>query len=153
MSLFEDYDPQKGKMFQVLKPDGTLVIAIENKLGIKYWAGAREDHTGIVFDSIEGYPHDTSPMTFGRHELEQLLVKCGLTDIEFYYPMPDYKFPMEIFSDSYLPGIGHLKTMAPNLDMDRYSLFSEPLALNNVIKNSMFPFFANSFLVFCKFCK
>jgi pyruvate dehydrogenase E1 component alpha subunit len=24
MSLFEDYDPLKGKMFQILKPDGTL---------------------------------------------------------------------------------------------------------------------------------
>ena len=31
-----------------LKEDGKLLIAIENKFGLKYWAGTREDHTGRV---------------------------------------------------------------------------------------------------------
>ncbi len=31
------------KAKQLLKEDGLLVIAIENKLGLKYWAGAPED--------------------------------------------------------------------------------------------------------------
>lgn len=135
---------------KLLKPNGTLILAIENRFGLKYWAGAREDHTGNVFDGIEGYPGDTSFMTFGKQELEKLLSESGFQDIDFYYPMPDYKLPVEIFSDDFQPGLGHIKTMAPNFDMERYALFEEPLALNNIIKNAMFPFFANSFLVFCK---
>lgn len=135
---------------KLLKPDGTLILAIENRFGLKYWAGAREDHTGRVFDGIEGYPEDASLMTFGKLELEKLLSESGFHDIDFYYPMPDYKLPLEIFSDDFLPGLGHIKTMSPNFDMERYALFDEPLAFNSIIRNSMFPFFANSFLVFCK---
>ena len=38
-----------------LKPGGQLVIAIENRLGMKYFAGATEDHSGKYFEGIEGY--------------------------------------------------------------------------------------------------
>lgn len=31
------------------KLDGRLIIAIENKFGLKYWAGCREDHLGTYF--------------------------------------------------------------------------------------------------------
>ncbi|MCI6284320.1 bifunctional 2-polyprenyl-6-hydroxyphenol methylase/3-demethylubiquinol 3-O-methyltransferase UbiG [Selenomonas sp.] len=44
-----------------LKPGGRLVIAIENRLGMKYWSGAHEDHTGRRFDGILDYPRG------GRH--------------------------------------------------------------------------------------
>ena len=36
-----------------LAPGGRLVIAIENRIGLKYWAGATEDHTGIYFEGLE----------------------------------------------------------------------------------------------------
>ena len=35
------------KIKQLLKPDGKLLIAIENQYGLKYWCGALEDHTGL----------------------------------------------------------------------------------------------------------
>lgn len=31
-----------------LKPDGKIVLAIENRLGLKYWAGCTEDHFGTL---------------------------------------------------------------------------------------------------------
>ena len=52
---------------------GTLVLAIENKLGVKYLVGSPEDHTNRVFDSIEGYPRGGQARTFSRRELEQML--------------------------------------------------------------------------------
>ena len=30
-----------------LKPDGKIILAIENRLGLKYWAGCTEDHFRI----------------------------------------------------------------------------------------------------------
>ena len=39
-----------------LAPGGKLVIAIENRLGLKYWAGCTEDHVGKYFESLENYP-------------------------------------------------------------------------------------------------
>lgn len=32
-----------------LKENGKVLLAIENKFGLKYWCGAAEDHTGIPF--------------------------------------------------------------------------------------------------------
>ena len=42
---------EKAKSF-LRNDDSKLIIAIENKFGLKYWCGASEDHTGVPFDSI-----------------------------------------------------------------------------------------------------
>lgn len=131
-----------------LKPNGKLLLAIENKFGMKYWSGAREDHTGRLFDSIENYPNDKGIQTFGKVELIELLESAGYKDTNFYYPMPDYKLPKVVYSDDYLPKIdGLFDIYSPNFDQDRYVLFNEREAFKNVIKNKQFDFFANSFLV------
>lgn len=36
-----------------LKPDGKIVLAIENRLGLKYWAGCTENHFGTLFEGLE----------------------------------------------------------------------------------------------------
>lgn len=137
-----------------LKEDGTLVVAIENKFGLKYWAGVREDHTGRFFDSIENYPNDIGIQTFGKEEIKSIFKEAGFEKFDFYYPMPDYKLATEIFSDGYLPTINHnLKLgMFPVQDFssEREILFNEKLAMDNIIENKQFDFFANSFLIFIK---
>src|SRR5699024_12559017 len=44
---------------------------------------------------------------------------------DFYYPYPDYKFPMTIYSDKWLPGIGELREVRYNFDRARLRLFDE----------------------------
>ena len=134
---------------QYLKPNGKLLIAIENRYGMKYFAGAREDHTAKFFDGIEGYPEDHGIRTFGKKELENLIEKSGLHVKDFYYPHPDYKMPLEIYSDERLPQSMAQLMSAYNFDYDRYTLFSETKAFEGIIENKQFPFFANSFFVVC----
>ncbi len=138
------------KVKSLLKPNGTLIIAIENKFGLKYFAGAREDHTGKLFDSIENYKEDTGVRTFGKSELEELLSKIGFNHLDFHYPMPDYKIPTQIFSDEFSPKYGQMDNFSNAYDKDRYAFFDEKLAWQNIIQNKQFPFFANSFLVIAK---
>jgi len=133
----------------LLKPNGTLIVAIENKFGLKYWAGAREDHSGKLFESVEGYLQNDGVKTFSRNELEELLYESGLLSNRFYYPLPDYKLPNKIYSDHYLPKPGDIRT-TPNYDRDRYLLFNEQSTFNNIVDNNQFPFFANSFLTFSR---
>lgn len=137
-----------------LKKDGTLIIAIENKFGLKYWAGCKEDHTGIYFDSVENYPNYSGIRTFGKHELTMLLNKVGFKKLNFYYPLPDYKLPTEIFSDQYLPTLEHnIKPgILPYTDysQSREHLFDEKIVMDNIIDNKQFSFFSNSFLIFAK---
>jgi len=144
----QQYHHLLQKVGNILNPDGRLIIAIENKYGLKYWAGSREDHTAGFFDGIEGYMHQRGIQeTFGKREIVDLLNLSGFAHLQFYYPHPDYKMPLEIFSDHCLPDIFQILTDAPNYDQDRMSLFSETLAFTGLIKNGTYDFFANSFLI------
>lgn len=132
-----------------LKPNGKLLIAIENKFGIKYWCGVPEDHTGRLFDSINNYPTVGKARTFSKHELKTLLDNSGFKNSKFFYPMPDYKLPQVIFSDEGLP-----KKYMPHRIIPYYLYYPTLIALekdiyNDLLQNEVFDFFANSFLVEC----
>ena len=145
-------EPYKDFLKQIkkyLKPDGKLIIAIENRYGLKYFAGAKEDHTGKEFDGLTGYIDTDKVRTFGKKELELLLNESGYENQEFYYPHPDYKMPMEIYSQDWLPSTDALLSPAPNFDSERYELFDEREAFKGIIENGQYEFFANSFLVIC----
>lgn len=151
-SFTQTDEPYKDFLLQIkqyLKPKGKLIIAIENRYGLKYFAGAKEDHTGKEFDGITGYKDNNTVRTFGKKELEELLQQSGYSEQEFYYPHPDYKMPMEIYSQNWLPSSSSVLAQAPNFDYERYELFNESDAYQGIIENGQFEFFANSFLVIC----
>ena len=130
-----------------LKENGKLVIAIENKYGMKYFAGCREDHVGMMFEGIEGYPRTNIARTFSKERMAEYAKKAGLSDAVCYYPYPDYKLPMAIYSDWHLPESGELlRIPAINFDQSRYVLFNEAKALEECVKEHTFGTFSNSFL-------
>ncbi len=146
----EPFHNMLKKASSFLKPGGTLIIAIENKYGLKYWAGAPEDHTGRMFDGIEGYSGVNLAKTFSRKGLVKLLEEAGLGQYEFYYPMPDYKLPTEVYSEDCLPGPGSIRHMTVAYGNNRGAMFDEEKAFDSLCEEGMFEDFANSFLVFCK---
>jgi glycosyltransferase involved in cell wall biosynthesis/2-polyprenyl-3-methyl-5-hydroxy-6-metoxy-1,4-benzoquinol methylase len=81
---------------ELLEPGGVLLLAIENQLGLKYFAGAPEDHIGTPMYGIEGRYHKSGPQTFGRKRLMSLLEEAGFSRSEFLFPAPDYKLPNSI---------------------------------------------------------
>lgn len=129
-----------------LKSNGKLIIAIENRYGLKYWAGCREDHTVKFFEGLEGYTMSNGAVTFGKNEMEKMFEETGYA-FQFYYPYPDYKLPLQIFSDDYLPKQGQLRDNGKNLDNSRIVLFDEGKVYDSLIQDGMFPYFSNSFLV------
>lgn len=131
-----------------LKKGGRLVIAIENKFGMKYYAGCREDHSGRFFDGIEDYSKGGgTARTFSKGGLEKLLKGAGIEEYSFYYPYPDYKFPTTVFSDECLPKVGELYQNIRNFDRDRMLLFDEQQAFDAVIKEGMFSHYSNSYMI------
>ncbi len=130
-----------------LKTDGRIVIAIENKLGMKYFAGCKEDHLGTYFSGIENYADGGGVRTFSRKGLERIFASCGVKESHFYYPYPDYKFMTTLFSDAYQPGKGELSNNLRNFDRDRMLLFNEKQAFDGIIEDGLFSVFANSYLV------
>lgn len=130
-----------------LKENGKLIIAIENKLGLKYWAGCKEDHVGLYYEGLEGYTRTHGIKTFSKKELEILLNQGGFNQYIFYYPYPDYKFPMTIYSDDRLPQVGELIYNLRNFDQDRIVNFDESKVFDTLINNNLFPIFSNSYLI------
>lgn len=143
----EPYVEMIRRISRHLAPGGKLVIAIENRLGLKYWAGCTEDHVGTYFEGIEGYPNTSGVKTFSRKELLDTIQAAGDFRTTFYYPYPDYKFPMSIYSDAYLPKKGELRDNFCNYDRVRMQLFQEPKVYDTLVDAGMFPEFSNSFLV------
>lgn len=130
-----------------LKENGRIVIAIENRLGLKYFAGCMEDHLGTYFSGIEDYAGGGGVRTFVRSRLEGMLKESGLEEYSFYYPYPDYKFMTTVYSDRRLPKQGELYDNLRNFDRDRMLLFDEKQAFDGLIKDGLFPVFSNSYLL------
>lgn len=129
-----------------MAPGGRIVIAIENKFGMKYFAGCKEDHLGTYFSGIENYPEGGGVRTFTRKGLEKIFAACQIPKYAFYYPYPDYKFMTTLYSDAYLPDKGELSNNMRNFDRDRMVLFDEKKAFDGTIEDGLFPLFSNSYL-------
>lgn len=147
ISKGEPFSVMLSKVHNFLKPGGKVIIALENKFGLKYFAGAAEDHTGKYFDGIEDYQNTNYVRTFSKPELERLLLENGFQNLEFYYPVPDYKLPVTIYSDEYLPNKGDLRNISHVYDRDRYELFDEEIVFDQLCEDNMYTYFSNSFLV------
>lgn len=132
----------------LLKPDGVILLAIENRIGLKYFAGSKEDYLGTLFSGLSGYEENSTIRTFTHGELENKVKKAGLCIQRDYYPFPDYKFPMEIFTrdtiNSMYPSEG---SRDYHLDSDWWNLFNRESMQRTLVDENVAECFANSFLL------
>jgi SAM-dependent methyltransferase len=137
----------------MLRPGGVVVIAIENQLGLKYFAGAPEDHVARRMFGLENRYSSDGVRTYGRDDFTRLIKGAGLSGVRFYAPFPDYKFPATIVSEEGMTD-GELDVVS----MVRGSLFADrqltnflsfdlPRVWEVVVKNKLGMDLANSFLV------
>lgn len=139
-----------SKIKQLLKPDGKLIVAIENKYGLKYWCGAPEDHSGIPFDGINDYTYSNVARTFSKKQLQNLIKNAGFNFTYFYYPLPDYKMPQVVYSENFLPKNGSIDNWIPYYEPNGNSMISDEEHLySDLVDNDVFEFFANSYMVEC----
>ena len=82
-----------------VRPGGVLILAIENQIGLKYLLGAPEDHLGVSWAGVAGYPPRTVARTFTRRRLAHDLAKGGFPSQRWLFPFPDYKLPSTILSE------------------------------------------------------
>ena len=145
------------KLSQLLNPDGSIVIAIENQMGLAYWMGANEDHLNEPWVGLEGYVSTSSVKTFSKPVLSSLLTDAGFKHQNWLYPFPDYKLPLTILSDrAYMENdrvdlIDQL--VGAPVDRSRSGVlpFFDTRALHRqVVDSDMGQDMSNSFLVICR---
>lgn len=149
------YDPFLNFLLQVkkiLKPKGHFILAIENKLGLKYFVGGKEDHYDDFFSSLENYPQYSGIRTFSKDEIIKLLKDAGFNNFNFYYPYPDYKLPHTIITDEGFNLNISLSSFSQIVDLsnERIPFFNEILTAYNLKLENILGKFSNSFLIDCQ---
>lgn len=86
------------KAASFLKPDGRLILAIENKLGLKYLAGVPEDHLGMRWVGLTNGYFENDVRTWSRKEILEKLRNAGFGKVEQFIALPDYKLPVTILT-------------------------------------------------------
>lgn len=93
-----------SRLRRALIPGGECIIGIENRLGLKYLLGVRDDHTGVPRISVFDYSlANTRFQAIGRGRLTAvthtaaeyriMLQRVGFSRVEFFCAFPDYKVP------------------------------------------------------------
>lgn len=139
----------------LLKPDGALVIAIENQIGLKYLLWYPEDHRSLPWIGLDGYRSGRNPAkTWTRKALSELLAGSGLGAQQWLFPYPDYKMPTvvahsDLFSSAEGANLAGLFIRNPVQDYAHGSMLTaDPLTAFGVMLSAGLAMdTANSFLV------
>lgn len=137
-----------------LKEDGLILIAIENKNGLKYFGGIAEDHYGVPFYGVNGYGENMNETkTFSRYEYHNMLSNCAFNRVDFHYPWPDYKIPNAIFKQEFVDSYPLVAASIAGLrEFEDYSCparkmnFSKELSLESIGRSGLLSEMSNSFL-------
>ena len=128
-----------------LKEDGVILLAISNRIGLKYFAGYKEEHTNQLFSGINGYENNDSVQTFSKNELENIITNAGFSNYKFFYPYPDHEFPELVNTDKLINEIPFTGTS--EFSRERYLFFDENNFNMTLSEENLSQYFANSFLV------
>lgn len=141
------------RAWDLLAPGGRLFIAIENQLGLKYFAGAPEDHLGIAMYGVEGRYRTGQPQTFGRQALGRLLAEAGFERVEYLVPAPDYKVPNTILTEEGLASRDFdaaalvWENVLKDPQLPEHTHFQLQRAWPVIVRNGLGVDMANSFLI------
>ena len=115
-----------------LKPGGVMLAAVENETGVRYWMGAPKQENSYLESEFRSL--------FGE------LTKTWGGTFTMYYPVPDYRYPVAVYSDHYLPETGDVTNISKRYDGPGFWFGSEEEAMAKACQNGMFTKFNNSFL-------
>lgn len=132
-----------------LAPNGTLLLIVNNKYGLKYFCGAPDQYTGVPFDNFYVDTIAQCGKTYDKTTLISFVTEAGFSSYKFYYPMPDYKFAQVIYTDNILPGEDMLEKVIFFFDNEQGLVFDQRNLYTDIVKNDVFPFFSNSYIIEC----
>lgn len=141
-TLGENPEKQIQAAKRLLNPEGEIIAAVCNPLGIKYWAGVPKDDYSFTKNAL------TRILTGEENRQENAGDVQG--EVKFYYPMPDYRLPVTVFSDEYLPVKGDLTDTVAAYDYPRYIGLDVGARYDEVCQDGQFDRYANSYLAVWK---
>lgn len=141
---------------QLLKPDGRLIIGVENRYAIKYICGDRDPYTNHNFDGIENYRRlsdadwdSIAGRCYSMSELKLMLSQAGFDNDKFYSVMPSLQETQLVYAEGYEPAEELAMRYFPLYNYPDSVFLEEQYLYTDLIKNGMFHKMANAYIIEC----
>lgn len=113
-----------------MKETGKIIIACDNSLALKYFADTNKN-----------------PNSISKKAVSSILRNNHFSNIDFYYPVPDFRLPNSIYSEGYLPKNGDIRNINVSFEEGKYQAFNEEVVYDELCQEDMYEYFADSFLI------
>ena len=138
----------------MLKPNGKLILGMNNRLGLRYFCGDRDIYTERNFDGIENYKHiegigKPSGRMYSRAEITRMLWQTGWTRFRFYSVLSDLNNPAFIFADDFLPNEDLANRLFPTYHSPSTVFLREEELQSDLTENGLFHAVANAYVIEC----
>lgn len=140
----------------VIKPEGHLLLGLNNRLGIRYFCGDRDPYTERVFDGVENYQrvyfekYDSfTGRMYSRSEIKAMLENADWNRFQFFSVFPDLKNATMIYSEKFLPNEDLTSRIKPVYHNPKTVFLQEEMLYNTLVENKMFHSMANAYFIEC----
>lgn len=140
----------------LLKPSGKLLLAADNRLGIRYFCGDQDFFTLKNYDSIENYRHllpwereSMKGRAYAKAELRGFLEKAGFLNHRFFSVFPRIENPQLLLAEDYEPNEALDIRIFPEYNSPDTVFLMEEELYPSLMENQMLHTMANGFFVEC----
>ena len=145
-------NPEKDLLLlasKMLKENGKILLATDNKFGMKYWNGKKDLESTLEYKNLIEERTKNGSKLFSEKQLKEIIEEIGYKNYKFYYALPDYKMPNLIYSKDYTITKEDISRNFQYYKLNELLNFKENEVYLQLLDENkeIFDFFANSFFV------
>jgi len=156
IEYFEDIEGTLTRMKAVANANATLLLAVNNRLGIRYFCGDRDPYTQRSFDGIEDYKRayqhaedEFHGRCYSKKQLKECLTSAGWGTQKVYSVFSDLQHPSLLMAEGYVPNEDLTSRVFPTYNYPNAVFLEERNLYHSLLEEGFLHDMANAFLFEC----